>query len=895
MIRREIGFRNLANAVRTWTRGMGKPDTLGSAAFEDAPFDEGSFDEGSWQAELFSADTLEQHGGTIAAAHALCEAGAPERLLKRLERNAQILIDAHGTLTAAVRAHDQIAPAGEWLLDNFYLIDTQIRTARLHLPKSYSRALPCLAQGPSAGLPRVYDIALESIRHCDGLLDQDTLARFVTAYQAITPLSLGELWAIPIMLRLALIENLTRVAARLVTARLHLARAQDWANRMMETAETDPKSLVLVIADMARSNPPLESPFVAELTRRLRGHGLALALPLSWIEQRLAESSLTIEQLVLLDNQRQAAEQVSISNSIGSLRLLEAIDWRVFVETMSFVERALQDDPGDAYRQMDFATRDRYRHVVADLARRSPLDEVEVARKAIELAQRSAVVDIGAAHRAHVGYYLIDGGLPELEREVQATLSTGELLLRRVSRVPLGCYVGTIAILTALFAVLLLLEAHAQGVATRWLLALAILAPLGVSQLASTLTNCLATVLIKPRPLPRMDFSHGLPAELRTLCVVPSMICSTDAIDELLESLEVRFLGNRDRNLHFGLLTDFRDATEATLPEDDLLLQAVQIGIEKLNARYSGQGDDRFFLFHRPRRWNPAERQWMGYERKRGKLAELNLLLRDRGSGCFSTIVGNVAVLSGIRYVITLDTDTLLPRDVARQLVGAMAHPLNRPRFDEGNQRVSGGYGILQPRMAFCLSGGRRSRYSDLGCNEPGIDPYTRSVSDVYQDLFNEGSFIGKGIYDVDAFERVLQARLPENRILSHDLLEGCYARSGLLSDVCLFEAHPARYQFDMHRQRRWIRGDWQIAQWTLPCVPGPNGRRLRNPLSLLSRWKILDNLRRSLAAAALVSLLLFGWILVPAPWLWTVAILGIFLIPPCCSLPWKLCADPLA
>ncbi|MBK8162925.1 MAG: cyclic beta 1-2 glucan synthetase [Gammaproteobacteria bacterium] len=833
------------------------------------------------RAELFSADQMEQRGKVLAGEHTLSKSDAPDRLLRRLDDNETILIETRSLLTTAVKEKLRIAPAGEWLLDNYYLIEEQIRTARQHLPKDYSRELPRLAQGPSRGLPRVYDLALEAISHGDGRVDSEILSRFVAAYQTVTPLTLGELWTIPIMLRLALIENLRRVGARITTARIHFNQAQAWADRMMVIAESDPKSLILVIADMARSNPPMVSPFVAELARRLQGHGPSLALPLTWIEQRLAESSLTIEQMVLSENQQQAADQVSISNTIGSLRFLGAMDWRVFVETMSFVEQVLLEDLGGVYHGMDFATRDRYRHVVDRLAKRSQLSETAIAREAIGLAHRNATTKGANDHSAHVGYYLIDRGLPQLEYAVKALFSPDELLRQWLGRFPLTLYLGAILLMTVLFAGGLLAQAHGNGVDGWRLVLLGILSLLGSSQLASALVNWLATLLMKPHLLPRMDFSRGLPPDMRTLAVIPTLLSSTQSVEALLEALEVGYLGNQDGHLHFGLLTDFRDAQEEALAEDEPLLRLARAGIEKLNEKYPDSECDRFFLFHRPRRWNPSERIWMGYERKRGKLADLNALLRGSGRGNFSLIVGDAGGLADVRYVVTLDTDTQLPRDSVRQFVGAMAHPLNRPRYDEDRQRVCGGYGILQPRIAANLSGANRSLYARLCGSEPGIDPYTRSVSDVYQDLFGEGSFIGKGIYDVDAFERALQGRFPENQILSHDLLEGCYARSGLLSDVHLFEEYPARYQADVKRQLRWLRGDWQIAHWMLPYVPGMDRRKVRNPLSLLSRWKIFDNLRRSLAQAALVPLLLLGWFVLPQPWFWTLAVAGIVLIPP--------------
>ncbi len=836
------------------------------------------------RSELFSADQMEQHGKILAGLHRLSPGQAPDQLLSRLAENEDVLIGVRDLLAEAVKAARRVTPAGEWLLDNFYLIEEQIRMAKRHLPKGYSRELPRLLNGSSVGLPRVYDIALETISHGDGRVDPGSLSSFVAAYQTITGLTLGELWAIPIMLRLALIENLRRAATRIAAQRIDRNRADYWADQMMDIAEKDPKSVVLVIADMARSSPPMASAFVAEFARRLQGQSPALALPLTWIEQRLSESGLTIEQSVQSENQQQAVDQVSISNSIGSLRFLGAMDWRTFVEAMSVVERTLCEDPAAAYGKMDFATRDRYRHVVEKMARSSRLSEHEVARHAIHLAQQGAGRKGGDDREAHVGFYLIDKGMPQLERAAQVRLSTSDALQRTSGRFPLLLYVGTVVLMTGVFTGGLLAQAYAED-EEGWLLGLVgLLSLLCTSQLAVALVNWLATVLVTPHALPRMDFSKGIPAESSALVVVPTMLSSSENIEALIEALEVRFLANRDEHLCFGLLTDFRDAHEETLPEDELLLRLAQKRIEELNRKYREAARDAFFLFHRPRRWNPGERVWMGYERKRGKLADLNALLRGGSRDHFSLIVGETAVLSSVQYVITLDTDTQLPRDAAWQFVGTMAHPLNRARYDEHKQRVCDGYGILQPRVAVSLPGTNRTRYARLNGSDPGIDPYTRAISDVYQDLFGEGSFIGKGIYEVDAFERALAGRFPENRILSHDLLEGCYARAGLLSDVHLYEEYPSFYSVDVSRRRRWIRGDWQLAGWLLPRVPGAGTRRQNNPLSGLSRWKLFDNLRRSLVPSALTLMLLLGWTVLSPFWLWTLSVLGVIFIPPVLS-----------
>jgi cyclic beta-1,2-glucan synthetase len=836
------------------------------------------------RSELFSAEQMEQHGQTLAAQHRVSARTSANVLLARLSDNEAVLIHACARLTSATRRKLRITPAGEWLLDNFYLVEEQIRLARRHLPQGYSRLLPRLDNGPSVGLPRVYDIALEIISHGDGRVGTSSLARFVSAYQTVDPLKLGELWAIPIMLRLALIENLRRVAARVLGDWGERGTAARWADAMIATAEREPNSVVLVVADMARSNPPMSGPFVAEMARRLQGQSPALALPLSWIEQRLFETGQSIEHLVQIEAQQQAASQVSISNSIASLRALSSTDWREFVEKTSVVEQRLREDPAEVYAAMDFATRDGYRHVVEAIARVHRLSEPEVAGAAISLCRSAAAAGDPRALARHVGFYLIDRGKPALEQQLGVRPTRIESLRRQVDRAPLSVYLGLLALLTFAFAQPLVLAAAHRALPLWALISIGVAATILASQLGLSLLNWLATLTVSPQRLPRMDYSGGIPPGARTLVVIPSLFDTAQDIEALTESLEVRFLGNRDEHLHFALLTDFDDAASETLPGDGALLQLAQRRIEALNDRYGTARTDRFFLLHRPRRWNDTEQCWMGHERKRGKLADLNALLRGRGADRFMRIVGDISTLAPVQYVITLDTDTELPRDAALDFVGTLDHPLNRAVYDPQLRRVVSGYAILQPRVGISLPSTARSRYAQLYGSDAGIDPYTQMVSDVYQDVFHEGSFIGKGIYHVDAFEQSLHGRFPENRILSHDLVEGCHARAGLLSDGQLYEEYPARYSADVRRRHRWIRGDWQLLPWLLPWAPTASEGWQPNALTALSRWKILDNLRRSLVPTSMLALLIVGWLLMAPALSWMLAVLAMVLIPPLLS-----------
>ena len=413
---------------------------------------------------------------------------------------------------------------------------------------------------------------------------------------------------------------------------------------------------------------------------------------------------------------------------------------------------------------------------------------------------------------------------------------------------------------------------------------------IAASALAVPLVNLLVTLILPPRTLPRLDFSKGIPDIHRTMVVVPTLLGSQQDVDDLLEALEIRYLGNRDANLFFALLTDFHDAPECAMPDDDGLLSYARGAVQTLNATYANDRPCIFYLFQRPRMWNPYEGVWMGYERKRGKLEQFNALLRGGERSTFSEIVGDQSILASIKYVITLDTDTQLPRDSARALIGNIAHPLNRPVYDAHKGRIVEGYAILQPRASISLTSTGQSRFTKLFAGEPGIDPYTREVSDVYQDLFGEGSFIGKGIYDVDAFRQAVDGRFPENLILSHDLLEGGYARSALVSDVDLIEEYPSSYPIDASRRHRWIRGDWQLAGWLLPRLPGPLGsnrpdrngaKRQANPLSALSHVETGRQPASQSRTPSLLALLIGGWLFGPVPaWFWTLLVAAVVFLP---------------
>ncbi|HKG90773.1 MAG TPA: glucoamylase family protein [Gemmatimonadaceae bacterium] len=774
-----------------------------------------------------------------------------------------------------------VGPAGDWLLDNFHVVQEHIREVRESLPRGYYRELPELASGPLAGYPRVYELAITLISHTEARIDLDTIHLFVGAFQQVSPLSMGELWAVPAMLRLGLLESVRRMALRTVQRLDELAAADRWAADIEHASGRGDGALTLALEDFVAHHPPLTATFVSRFLQRLRLTRGAFP-PLVRLEQWIADEAMAAEDAAARSTERLALSQLMMANGITSLRAIARMDWRTFVERESATEALLRADPAGFYARMTFATRDAYRHVVERIAKRTRLREEAVARRALELAGGAGGSDPADPRRAHVGYYLIGDGLAELERATGFRPGARAAAHRWVLRHPNVVFVGGILLgtLAALAALLALAGPEARAA---WL-PVVLLALLPAAEIAVSVVNQLVTIFLPPRVLPKLDLTTrgGVPAEFRTTVVVPTLFGSLEGVREALDDLEMQFLANREAHLHFALLSDFTDSPTETRPEDAAIVEAAAEGVRALNEKYASAGaQDAFYLLHRPRRWNPRQGVWMGWERKRGKLAEFNRFVRGGARDAFSVVVGDVETLRGVRYVITLDADTVLPPDAAPLLVGALAHPLNRAVYDPERGRVVAGYGILQPRVGVSLPSAHRTRFAAIHSGHPGVDPYTTAVSDVYQDLYGEGSFTGKGIYDVDVFEQATRGRFPENTLLSHDLIEGSYARAGLATDVSVYDDYPARYLTHARRKHRWIRGDWQLLRWLGPRVPGPAGPE-PNRLSLLSRWKLLDNMRRSTVELSQLAFLAAGWTVLPgSPLRWTA--LGVLAV----AAPW--------
>ena len=763
----------------------------------------------------------------------------------------RVLRDVRDTLLRATGRGLDISPAGAWFLDNFFIVFAHTREIRASMPRGYYNLLPKLRGSALKGYPRVYAIALELIAHTDGQLDQQNVEIMTREYQSVEPLTLGELWAWPVMLRMGLLENVRRMALRTVLDLTDVACADEWVARFREAAGDEipaaddgeilanaregtegigaaaagragltnagrptvengvaDERLARELATFVACPPELTPAFLTRFFQQIRA-ARADFTPLLWLEQWIAEDAMSVEEAVQRSMQRLALTQLVMANSITSLRTVAGFPWPEFVESMSATEAVLRSDPAAVYQSMTFDTRDRYRHTVERMARRAALPEPTVAAAAIGLASRldpaECVTDDPAAiderdRFRHVGYYLLGSGYRELERAIGLRPTLAERIERFVGNRPGFFYFGSLALMTiSLLAIVLTLLPDTTTFGARALVAL--LAVLPVSEVAIALVNQLAMMLVRPARLSRLDYAkNGVRVEHRTMVVVPMLLDRPGASRDALDHLETQFLSNHDPEIRFALLGDFTDADSETRDTDAAIVQAAVEGVRRLNREY-GEDASPFYYLHRPRRWNPSEGVWMGWERKRGKLAEFNAFVLARTRGAFSIVEGDIGWLAGVRFAITLDADSVLPRDAAAALIGTIAHPLNRAVVDTASGRVVRGYGILQPRVSVTLESANRSRFASTFAGHPGVDPYTSAVSDVYQDLFGEGTYTGKGIYDIAVVERSTGSRFRENTVLSHDLIEGAYARAGLVTDIEIFDEYPSRYLAATSRQ----------------------------------------------------------------------------------------------
>lgn len=824
------------------------------------------------RSEIFTAERFEQHAESLAVSHKLATRPTRRRLLeKSLQENDHLLRDIYRRISKAIDEASELPPAAEWLVDNYFVLEEQIRDIRNDLPPKYYLQLPKLAEGYLAGYPRVYGIAWAYVAHTDSFFSPDLLKTFIAAYQRKQPLNIGELWAVAITLRIALVENLRRAAALIIEDRQARAAADLLAERIINFESTDPAALEQELRRIDKA--ALSSAFSVQLIQRLRDQDSHVVPFVQRLDERLHREGTSVEEVVRREHQNQGALTVTVRNIITSMRALSTFDWVQFFESVSLVDQRLraESDFGD----MDLQTRNLYRRAIERLAQRSPQSELEIVEQALKMASEAKQRADEQTNRAHEpGYFLIDKGSPALEKAISYRPTLRDKIIRANSTISFTVYIIANILLVTLIIEAGLMGTHKHPLWVLLVLSCAVFFP--AWEAAITIINRLVISFFAPSILPGMALREGIPSEFRTMVVVPTLFSNPEDIKEQIEQLEVHYLSNADGDLGFALLSDWKDADSETIATDQEQLAVAIEAMKQLNLRHPmPDGEQRFFLFHRRRLWNSRQGKWMGWERKRGKLHEFNKLLRGAVDTTFLTDVDGFAKPpEGVRYVITLDSDTRLPRGTVKKLVGKMAHPLNRAWINPSTGYVVEGYGILQPRVASCLPQDlTNSLFQRIFYTASGIDPYAFAISDVYQDLFEEGSFTGKGIYDVDAFEGSVTARIPENAVLSHDLLEGTFARAGLASDIEVMEDFPSRYDVASSRQHRWARGDWQLWPWIFG--------KFSNDVPALGHWKMVDNLRRTFTAPFATLALVIGWTFpLEASCLWTVLIVSALSMP---------------
>ncbi|MDD7795706.1 GH36-type glycosyl hydrolase domain-containing protein [Clostridium sp. 'White wine YQ'] len=799
-----------------------------------------------------SQEDLEKHALEISQHFNLVttRSNSRRKLLKSLDKSYRNIIQTYEFIDNEVKYKKEVVAAAEWMLDNLYLIEKEYKDIKYNMPNSYYKGLPVIKKGIMKGYPRIYHIAVELISHTDGRIYEDTIETFINAYQKNTILSMGELWALPIMIRIALIQNISKIAEKIAYAQKEKEKGELLAEELINAYNNNRLNDKL---QELNDNTVYSSHFIEKFVKILRNNGIDSIELYEWLDSKLEIQQTTTDKIIIEEHQLQAAFQMSIGNSITSIREVGGIPWRDSFEKLSLVEGILKQDPIKIYTSMDFESRDNYRHMVEKIAKNKNVPEILIAKKAIECAKSSNDAE---EYRKHIGYYLIDNGINELKYAINPKATMDRRFNEYVNKHKVKLYIGTIVILTTLLCFLILAlvsngDRNVSGI-VYIIEFLALIIP--CSEIVISIFNWSINRISTPRFMPKIEFKDGLPVECSTIVVIPTLLTSKSRAKELISDLEVYYLANREKNIYFALLGDFKDSLFKEELQDEEIIETALAETKKLNEKYSDSGEDIFYFFNRYRQFNENEGIWLGWERKRGKLMEFNALLRGNKNTSYNIVSGDIEKLKNVKYVITLDADTQLPRDIGKKLVGAMCHVLSKPYLDKEHKKVLRGYGLMQPRVSVGTMEANKTIFSKIFSGETGIDMYTSAISDVYQDIFGEGIFTGKGIYDIDVFNYMLKDEIPENKVLSHDLLEGSYVRAALLTDVELIDGYPAYYNSSSKRLHRWVRGDWQIISWITK----------KSPLNSLSRYKIFDNLRRSLLAPSIIMLVALSFLLFP-------------------------------
>lgn len=831
-----------------------------------------------------SSDELQNYAKEIAFEHAISK-NVSDFIwpIPRMNDNYRYIMSVYKELNEDVMNGIDTTPAAEWLLDNFYIIEEQVKSIRRDLTKKYYSKLPMLSSGHLRGYARIYSIALELVSHTDGRIDEKVLINYINAYQSNNVLTIRELWALPIMIKLALIENTRYICERISQTQSQIRKVEEILDDFDENNENIYK-LINAIDSELKGKYQVSSAFIEHLAYRFRKMGKAYSHVLAYIDERLGETGTTVDIVTHKEHNEQTVRKASIGNCIMSLKYISTTNWVDIFERLNAVDKILRSDPTGSYSLLDLPTRNYYRKSIEELAMRFSVSETHVAKKAVELAQRAAEHQTQENVRLrHVGYYLVGKGIKDLEKEIGYQKKFFERISEKILAHPGILYMTSIGFIILMLTAGAVCYSFNNSLEYRWLFmvisGLAVIVP--AADIAVNAVNWIISRVVKPSFLPKIEIKGDIPEEYATMVVIPALLPDEKRALELIDNLEVYYLANKEKNLYFSLAGDYKDAPEKEMPNDKKIIETALNRISELNKKYGSKDKNIFYFFHRHRQFNDKQNKWMGWERKRGALLEFNELLLGSKSTSYSILSEELSKLPKVKYIITIDADTILPLGAAKKLIGTMAHPLNRPVIDKTRGVVVEGYGLLQPRIGFDIESTNKSLFSRIFAGDEGIDPYASAISDVYQDLFGEGIFTGKGIYDLEVFQDLLKNAIPDNTVLSHDLLEGSYVRTGLVTDVQLVDGYPSKVNSHAMRLHRWVRGDWQLLPWLKGHVKDKSGKLIKNPLSLLTKWKIIDNLRRSLVAPSLMLLLFLGFGVLPgSPVFWFLTALLCMYLP---------------
>lgn len=772
----------------------------------------------------------------------------------RLIENFKFITKTYEILNEDLKIGISIHPAGEWLLDNYYIIEESVKNIQKDLSlEKYTNFLG-IQNGIYKGMARIYVLAAEIVAYTDSKIDGEILEDLLRAYQRKKTLNMEEIWWIGNFLQIAIIENIREVCEKIYISQIQKYKVESIVERLVEnkkelkfTNKQEHQNKNILVGEM-------RYPFVEYMSYKLKKYGRQAISYLNILEEQVNKMGTTVSEIIKKEHFDIALKKVSIGNSIKSIKELSRINFLEIFEAINGVEEILKKDPANVYSRMDYKTKSYYRNAIKEVSKKTKISEIYIANKALELAEKAKIKEVENKKQTHIGYYLISDGIDDL---MEALLVNKKSISKKtkVNLYKLSTW-GIAAILSILIFIYIYITT--KNIIVSILLGFTSYIPL--IEITTKIVNTILSKIVKPKLIPKMDFSDGVPKEYSTFVVIPTIVNSPKKVKSLLRKLEVYYLANKSDNIYFAVLGDCSSSTKKEEEIDQKILETAKIELEKLNQKYPNNNFPLFHFVYRERIWNDKEKLYLGWERKRGLLHQFNEYILGNAKNEFKVNSLENLKIPKIKYIITLDSDTDLVLNSGIELIGAMAHILNKPQIDNEKNIVVNGYGIMQPRIGINLEDGNKSLFTKVFAGLPGTDAYANAISDVYQDNFGEGIYTGKGIYDLQVFSKILKNRMPENKILSHDLLEGNYLRCGLVSDIMLLDGYPYKYNSFTSRLHRWIRGDWQIIEWLFPNVKNAQGNTQKNPLNKLSKFKILDNLRRSTVEIfLLLSLLTLG------------------------------------